>query len=255
MFGRPRPRTAVIALALVGATALLVLLVASLSGIADVVLAAAGLGVLILPGFALAITRRPARSLRRLDLFLVAAALSLATVALGGLALNLLPGGLSRTSWLGLTAVLLLASAVLARGGRPQLRRETLVRPKSGQAVALVAAGVLVAIALLIARVGVKQPTVPYSALWIVPAAAGMAQIGLDNHEDVTISFRVDVSVNGTIETTFPAITVLDGERWTALVAQPDPGGPPLDVRVYLAGDPEVVYRHVTFSSGTGAGS
>lgn len=254
MRGRPRPQLRVVALAAAGGVAALVLLAATWSGIEDIALAVAALAALIVPGIALAISLRPAGSLRRLDLFLAAAALSLGCVAIGGLVLNLVPGGLSRTSWLGLVVVLLLAIAVVARRGLPPLRRETWVTPKAGQSLAMVGAVVLVAVAVLIARAGVKQPSVPFSALWIVPAAAGMAQIGLDNEETVTITFRVDVSINGAIQTTIPAVTVAAGERWTTLVAQPDPGGPPLDVRVYLAGQPDVVYRRVTFSSSAGTG-
>ena len=255
MLGSTRPRTALLVGALLGAVGLGVIVLATFVGIIEILLASLALGLLILPGIVIAITGRPVRSLRRLDLFLVGSALSLGCVAIGGLVLNLIPGGLSRTSWLGLVAVLLLAVAVLARRGLPPLRRETWVRPKPGQAIAMAAAGVLVVLALLIAHTGVHQPAEPFSALWIVPAPAGMAQIGLDNDENVTITVRVDVSVNGTIQETFPAIRLANGERWTTLVAQPAPGGPPLDVRVYVAEHPDVVYRHVTFSAATGAGS
>lgn len=252
MLGRTLPRTTLVLLGLAGAIALLALLVASLAGIVEVLWATASLAVLILPGIVLAITRRPVRPLRRLDLFLVAAALSLGCVILGGLVLTLVPGGLSRTSWLGLVVVLLLAIAVLARGGLPPLRRETWVRPKNGQALAMVAAGILVAVALLVARAGVHQPAEPFSALWIVPAPSGMVQIGLDSHEDTTTTYRVDVRVDGTVQESFPAVTVAAGSRWTMLVPQPAPGGPPLEVLVYLASQPDVVYRRVTISAGDG---
>ncbi|HYK95036.1 MAG TPA: hypothetical protein VE011_04090 [Candidatus Dormibacteraeota bacterium] len=253
MLGRTPPGTALVVLALTGAVALAVILAASIAGIIAFVLASVALVVLILPGIVLAITRRPVESLRRLDLFLVASALSLGCIAIGGLVLNLIPGGLSRTAWLGLVAVLLLAIAVFARRGLPPLRRESWVRPTNGQALAMVAACVLMMVSLLIARAGVKQPSEPFSALWVVPAGSGMVKIGLDNQELATTTYRVDVTVGGIIQRSFPAITVAMGERWTTLVPQPARGGPPLEVLVYVASQPDVVYRRVTYSTGTGS--
>jgi hypothetical protein len=251
MVPRMRPGTRVVALALVGAAALLALLiVVELSGIVELGRAAAGLAGLLLPGMALGIARRPATALPRLDLFLAAAALSLAAIAIAGLIFNVLPIGLGRTSWLGLIAGLLIATAVLARGGLPRLQRERLVLPKPGQAFAMVAAVILVALALVIARAGVKQPSEPFSALWAVPAPAGMVQIGLDNREEATATYRIEVTLDGVVDATFPSITLANGERWTTLVASPEAEGPRLEVLVFLGSRPGVVYRRVTLSAG-----
>lgn len=226
--------------------------VPDLSGIASALLAAAALVVLILPGIALAIFSRPAPSMRRLDLLLVAAVLSLGYVVIGGLILNLAPGGLSRTSWLGLTVVVpLLAIAAFARRGLPPLRRDGWVRPKKREAVALFAAGALVTLALLVARLGVNQPTKPFTALWIVPASSGMVEIGIDNHEEAVTTYRIDVNVNGTIEASFPDVTVAVGERWTKLISEPDADGSQVEVLAYLSIQRDVVYRRVTFSAAT----
>lgn len=256
MLRRRRPRTPVEALALVGAGVLLaVLLVPALSGVLDLVRAAAGLAILILPGLALGITRRPTTPLRRLDLLLAAAALSLACVAISGLVLNVLPAGLNQSSWLGVVAGLLLATAVLARSGLPRVERERWVSPKAAPAFAMVAALALVALALVIARVGVKQPSEPYSAVWVVPASEGMVEIGLDNREAATTTYRVDVTVEGSVGTTFPSITIAPGERWTTLVPEPDPGGPRMEVVVFVESRPGVVYRRVTLSAGVAEAS
>jgi hypothetical protein len=253
MRGRTGPRISLGALAGVGAAGLLVLAVA-LSGLVDYLLAAAGLGLLVLPGIALAITQRPIRSLRRLDLLVIGAAVSLAGVAIGGLILNLLPVGLGRASWLGLTAVLLIVIALAARDGLPPLRREAWVGPKPGQALAMVAAGALVVLALAIARVGVRQPAEPFSALWVGPPASAMVEIGLDNREGVPMSYRVEVTRAGVVTTTFP-VTIASGERWTTLVPEPDPGGPRMEVLLFVDSEPDVVYRRVTLSVGPAAGT
>jgi hypothetical protein len=248
----PRRRRALITpvtLVWVGGGTLITTFVVALAGLTSVALAAAGLAVLILPGLALAIIHRPSRALRRLDLFLIGAALSLACVVIGGLVLNLLPFGLGRASWLGLTAVLLIAIAALARDTLPPLRSESWVRPRAGQVVAMAAAGALVVLALVIARAGVKQPAEPFTAVWIAPASSGVVQIGLDNREGAPMSYRVDVTVDGSVEATFP-VALEPGERWTTPLPVPNPSGPRTEVLVYLDSAPGVVYRRVTLAAG-----
>lgn len=254
MLRRRRPGGSILPLAfIVGGSLLALVLVAYLVGLVDLIRASVGLAILILPGFALAITMRPALPLRQLDLFLAAAALSLASVALGGLVLNLLPVGLGRLSWLGLVGALLLATAVLARGGRTSLPRETWASPKPGQALAMVAAGVLVAVALAIARVGVQQPSEPYTALWVVPESPGMVEIGLDNREDSTTTYRVEVRVDGRVTETFTSITIEPGQGWTTLVSEPGPAGSRMEVLAFDESRPDALYRRVTFSTASAA--
>jgi hypothetical protein len=251
---RRRPGSSVLPLALIVIGSLLgLVLVAYLVGILDLIRASVGLAILVLPGFALAITCRPVTPLRRLDLFLAAAALSLACVAIGGLLLNLLPVGLGRLSWLGLVGALLLATAVLARSRLPSLPRETWVSPKPGQALAMVAAGVLVAVALAIARVGVHQPSEPFTALWVVPESPGTVEIGIDNREDAATTYRVEVTVDGRVTATFTSITVEPGQGWTTLMPEPDPAGSRMEVLVFVDSRPGVVYRRVTFSTASAA--
>ena len=251
-----RPRTPVLALALGAGALLALLLIAQLSGIVEVSgivelgLGAAGLGALILPGLALTIARPPTTALPRLDLFLAAAAVGLAAIVMAGLILNVLPIGLSRISWLGFIAGLLIATALLARDGLPWLQLERLVLPKPAQTLAMVAALILVTLAIVVARAGVKQPSEPFSALWVVPAPGGMLQVGLDNREEATTTYRVEVTRDGIVDATYPSITLADGERWTALLAEPQPGGPRLEMLVFLGSLSDVVYRRVTLSAG-----
>jgi hypothetical protein len=244
-----RPDTSVPPVAFIGAGALLALgLVAYLAGVLDLVRAAVALAILVVPGSALAMTRRPATPLRQVDLFLIAATLGLASIAIGGLVLNLLPTGISRFSWLGLVAALLLATAVLARSGLPPLRREGWISPRNGQTIAMATAGVLVVVALAIARVGVKQPAEPFSALWIVPDSPGTVEIGLDNREDATTTYRVEVTINGTATATFASIRLEPGQGWTTTLAEPSPIGARMEVRAFIDSRPDVVYRRVTYS-------
>ena len=234
-----------------GGALLGLVLVAYLVGLVDLIRASIGLTIVVLPGFALAVTVRPSTPLRQLDLFLIAAAASVASIVIGGLILNLLPTGLTRVSWLGLVGVLLLATAILARRGIPSLPRETWVSPKSGQALAMVAAGLLVAVALAIARVGVQQPSEPYTALWVVPTSDGLLQIGLDNREDERTTYRVDVTVDGRVTDSFTSIVVEPGQGWTTLVSEPATDGTRMEVLAFVDSRPEVVYRRVTFTSGS----
>jgi hypothetical protein len=214
----------------------------------NVLAAIAGVALLLAPGILLGITRRPSRSIRTLDLVLASTALSLSSVVIGGLLLDLLPGGLGRTTWLGLVVVLLLATAFLARTDRAPLRLPRVAGPSSGQWVLTIAAIGLVIAALAVARAGVRQPSEPYSALWVVPAAAGQVTIGLDNHEAAPTTYRVDVTADGQVAASFGSITLGTGARWTTTIAAPKPGESRLEVRLYLVASPGVVYRRVTVS-------
>lgn len=216
----------------------------------NVLAAMAGIALLVAPGILLGITRRPRRSMRLLDLVLASTALSLGLVVIGGLLLNLLPGGLGRTTWLGFVVVLLVATAFLARSDGAALRLPRFAVPSGRQWIAMVATVGLVVAALAVARAGVRQPSEPYSALWVVPATAGAVTIGLDNHETAATTYRVDVTTGGTVTATFGSITLGTGERWTTTIAAPKAGEPRLDVRLYLESEPDLVYRRVTVSPG-----
>lgn len=216
--------------------------------IADFVAAVAGLALLIAPGILLRITRRPGRSIGLLHLLLASTALSLSSIVIGGLVLNLLPGGLDRTAWLGLVVVLLLVTAFLARGDGTPLRLPQVALPGWRTSTTMLAALAITVAALAVAGAGVRQPSEPYSALWVAPAAPGQVTIGLDNHQATAATYRLDVTADGRLQASYGPITVPAGERWTTTYPVPKAGDPRLDVNLYLASRPDLVYRRVTVS-------
>lgn len=239
-----------IAWAAVGAVASVALAAIALGTdrLADFVAALAGLAVLMAPGILLGISRRPGRSIGLLHLLLASMALSLCSIVIGGLILNFLPGGLDRTAWLGLVVVLLLATAFLARGDGSPLQLPRVELPGWRTSATMLAALAIVVAALAVAGAGVRQPSEPYAALWVAPAAPGQVTIGLDNHQAAAATYRLDVTVDGRVQASYGPITVEAGERWTTTYPVPRAGDPRLDVVLYLASRPDVVYRRVTVS-------
>jgi hypothetical protein len=158
--------------------------------------------VLVLPGYALSTLLLPAGSAlpgqvnRLLWRCIWATGLSLAVTVLGGLALNLTPVGLTRSSWtISLTILTMLALAASAgqrawrsRAGtahetpaRRPARSRSVVRHKLAY---LVAALVVTGAAVGLGQVSAGwQRTPGFAQLWLVPArnstAAGQATLGV----------------------------------------------------------------------------
>jgi uncharacterized protein DUF1616 len=162
-------------------TAAVTVVTALLTGFPGARIPAGLLLVLLLPGYALSALVLPGRPPSIGPLLWRAmwvAGLSLAVTVLAGLLLNLLPGGLTRTSWtISLTAVTLLACAWPS----PQDQNEPLVMPvmriAAGYAVAALAiAGT--ATGLAVASAG-WQHSPGFAQLWLVPAGNGQASLGV----------------------------------------------------------------------------
>jgi hypothetical protein len=169
----------------------------------------------------------------------------------GALVLNLLPGGLDRTSWLGLVAALAVATAALARGGLPELRLDSLKLPRRIDAAAMIAAIAVAILALGTARADVRSAAEPTTALWVIPSSDGLIEIGVDNDEGVAREYQLDVTVNGEVRRRFPWFTVETGLRWTAFMTAPSPDDPRYEIRLFVPEQPDEPYRLVTITSGT----
>lgn len=162
-------------------TAAVTVVAALLTGLPGARIPAGLLLVLLLPGYALSALVLPGRPPSIAPLLWRAmwvAGLSLAVTVLAGLLLNLLPGGLTRTSWtISLTAVTLLACAWPS----PQDQNEPLVMPAvriaAGYgAAALAIAGTATGLAVVS---GGWQRSPGFAQLWLVPAANQQASLGV----------------------------------------------------------------------------
>jgi uncharacterized membrane protein len=152
---------------------------------------------LLLPGYAIAAACFGRDSLDRPRFLLVGLVLSLCTLALGGLVLNYMPGGIRPLSW----ALLLLAVTgvgcwVAGRrrspGERPR-RTPQASWPKPA-AAALLLGGLAAATAALV----LSATTVPaddaigYTELWALPAGAAESrevQVGVGSEEQTTVPY------------------------------------------------------------------
>jgi uncharacterized membrane protein len=212
---------------------------------------------LFLPGYAIAAACFSRDSLDRPRFLLVSLVLSLSTLALGGLLLNYMPGGIRSLSW----ALLLLAVTgggiwVAARRGpaakkrRPSpARRRT--RPKPA-AVALLLGGLAAAVAALVlsATTVPADDVVGYTELWVLPeggAESREAQVGVGSEEQTTVPYDLLVKV-GERPLVRRAFSLAPGEtRIVRLRTEPSPDGQPIPVTATLLRQnrTDQIYRRV----------
>lgn len=229
--------------------------------------------VLVLPGYALSALLlpdrvRPGYISSALWHGMWTVGLSLATAVLGGLLLNLLPAGLTRTSWtimlagttllaLGTGALLRIRRSPAAQPGSPvpgagtlylaSLRRRT-ARALNGQALVYsVAAALAVGAAIgLAAFTAARQQPAGFAQLWLVPAAnrTGRATVGVRNYYARTQRFHV-VLQRGSQTVSQWDMDLPAGNTWTTAVSAP--ATERLSAELTTAGEqtsPQVVTLH-----------
>jgi uncharacterized membrane protein len=160
---------------------------------------------LVLPGYSLtrAVFARseagagPSQAMR----MTFALALSLSTLILGSVGLDLAPGGLQRTSWaLLLGSVTALASTVSLVRRRHDTTAEEIPRliPRAqwGSVFIGVLAGVIAVTAFVASRITWPAPNaIGYTQLWILPAAGGKAvNIGVECDQLDVTGYRLVVT-------------------------------------------------------------
>jgi uncharacterized membrane protein len=83
--------------------------------------------------------------------------------------------------------------------------------------------------------------------LWAVNGGGNDLRIGVRNQQVAAQRYRVEIQI-GDRRRALPEVTVQPGRTWTRLVASGSGPARPqvLEVRLYRADDPNVLYRHVT---------
>lgn len=189
---------------------------------------------LLLPGYALSrlLLPRPGGGMSWVRQALWSVGLSLVVTVLGGLLLNLTPAGLNRVSWtILLVAVTLLATGAAALDRRPAARRRPWRFSVRSAAYGVGALGA-VAVAVWLAYSGAAgQAQGDFAQLWLVPANANTATLGVRNERAGTERFTVNLT-NGTQPVQGWEITLAAGQTWqqnvpagqplTATLTQPD---------------------------------
>ena len=196
------------------------------------------------------------------DYMVFSLGLSLVIDVITGLLLNILPGGLQWQSW---TLSLALVTEVFA------LLAVFLRRRQSGkkQGVAgwhipfkeyalLGTALVVVILALWLSIIRPPQPQPSFTQFWMLPSTQANKScailIGVHNFEATPVTYRIQVTRNGTQVASWPSIMLAPQQEWDRLVPI-SPGAASGDVvvnaRLYRLNQPGTIYRqvHVTLHS------
>lgn len=161
--------------------------------------------VFFLPGYAIVAATFARRRLDRPKLLLLSAGLSLATLALGAVALNYFPGGIRSGSWALLLVAVVVGACRAAALRRPRSAAARLAwrRPSPSRAEAgLLAAGALAAIAAIVLPFVTVPSThaVGYTEMWIQPvagASTAAVRIGVGNREQEGAAYELRVRFGG----------------------------------------------------------
>lgn len=212
--------------------------------------------VLVLPGYALLAAACARSHLGIAEQVLFSLGLSLATTAVGGALLNWSPWGLQTDSWALLLGVVTLGASAVAlkrRSARPTLMLYRLRPLMHGRQAALVGLAALVlGSAIAMGWIGAaRQQTPGFTQLWALPASAAnqhhAIRLGVKNMEATTMTYEVDIVVNGKDVVKLPHVQAAPQHTWQTTVALPGdvPTGALVDVVLYRASAPGTAYRHV----------
>ena len=218
----------------------------------------------VLPGYTLVEALFHQKLLNSTYRLVLSLGLSLALAILGGLMLNVLPGGLQALSWavfLGLlTTVFALFAAYLRRrvpgrevqvqGTRPQMLGLNVSTYLVGLAITMAILSVLYAV------IGVEQQPHPgFTQLWMLPAAQtgtrDAVRLGVRNFEATAVTYRVTITMNGKLVRTWSSVVLQPEQTWNQVVPIPSSGAHSvyIEALLYRLDQPHAVYRnvHLTF--------
>jgi uncharacterized membrane protein len=215
---------------------------------------------LMLPGFAVTVLLFKGSSLRVSERLLLSFGLSLPLAGLAVLAMNWIPRQVQTLPTFGdqiLAGLSILTILVLAVFLRGQLDSPALQLPPIGlyRAGLLFLAGLTCLLAYNLAR----SPTATeglsgYTLLWVQPAAPDRLQIGVQNQEFTSTSYRLELESGGA-QKTGPTLEMAPGETREFFLDLSDNRleGETLTVRLYRMDQPDQVYRQVVWWLGAGA--
>lgn len=209
--------------------------------------------VLFIPGYAITSAILPHIGSERI--LLLSLGLSISISAVGGLALNLTPWGLTPTTcvtWLSLITLISLIYAWRQRGsstksfeiGVPTLQKENI-------AVFGWAATILLG-SVLITYVSSKQAETTFTQLWAIPLRTAEnqyeIQIGIRNEEKQPETYNLYIGVDGRRLEEWPEIPLESGNEWTTVVQLVDKPSNSIRINLYRVNDLNKVYRWLRLS-------
>lgn len=174
--------------------------------------------------------------------------LNLMLLVIIGFALNFTPWGIQSTSWaLALGAVVIVAGVVtlIRRLNHPGGATPRIKLPL--RSVALYATTlVLATAAMVVARHSAASEQPAFTQLWIEPSApgSGTTTIGIRSYEQIPMTYRVELTLDGDFYQSIPLLRLGPGEEWATPITVP-PGPGTLTATVYRVDQPAVPYRQV----------
>ena len=155
--------------------------------------------------------------------------LSIAIDIVGGFLLNLIPIGLVTVSWTALLGMLAIVFSLVVATQRFYRRRWDVgstsqvlrIRLSLMQVSLFGAAGVIVVLAVLFSINSAQQQPYPgFTQFWMTPVRQNSCkvQLGIRNFEGTSMTYRVNMEVNGTTLKTWIPIVLDAQQQWSQLV-------------------------------------
>jgi len=194
--------------------------------------------VLILPGYALAANFFAPRTVSRIERAVYVVTLSIATVAIGGLLIQLVLG-LNRGVWIAFLGAVTIGAALRALRRYPDRPLEwpaAVPWTLPVASLAFLVAAVIAGLAIASAGDGLReaQSRIRFTDFWLVPADAAAVgaseeqlEVGLRSHEGRPSRFDLRVSLEGRVFLS-RSLRLRAGESWQRSFAAPEapPGVP-----------------------------
>lgn len=195
-----------------------------------------------------------------MDHMILSLGMSLVIDVVTGLLLNVTPMGLQWQSWMLSLGLVTAVFALLAVG----LRRRQPRKKKGGagwhitlKECALLGLALVVAtVALWLSIIRPPQPQPSFIQFWMLPSTQANKScavlIGVQSFESSPVTYRIQVTINGTQVDSWPSIMLATQQEWNRLVpVSRIGGGAVVDARLYRLDQPGVIYRevHVTLHS------
>jgi uncharacterized membrane protein len=206
---------------------------------------------LLLPGYAVMAAGFPRGGLSSVPILVSSLALSLATLALGALPLNYVPGGARGLSWaIFLVAVVIIGCLVAARrrpaAGRGKPRRAR--RPRKLEALLVLGGLIAAAAAVMLSQTAFSVDDARgYTQLWALPDEDAGVEVGVGNQSQHPLAYYLTVRI-GAEPKAGRRLELDPGE--TQKLQLPVPGATardsvPVVATLVLATEPRDVYRRV----------
>lgn len=210
---------------------------------------------LVFPGYAISAAVFADKPLQRPQVLLLSLGLSLATLALGALALNYVPGGINTVSWAVLVVGVVAGACTAAASRRPGRTEETLLIPglRIGRRDGglLLGGGALAAAAVALTLIPLPaKNAIGYTQLWMLPEAGSGdgVTIGVASQEKNRVKYRLKVKLDDGRSPVTSSLVLEPGERRVLEVPIGDlkPGtAVPVTARLFRPEQP-TAYRRVT---------